>query len=253
MRYGIDQASGLRQILRQPPPEVLAVLPCGASAMRWLAMQAHQRAVLGVRILAFDEWMITGSFSDCVGAVPTFDLLQAALGHVSLVSCRAEALPELAVVSTARLAREMCHDRLLLQRCAAQLEHFKSQSDEWLIIARPCELAGLSAFALAAPRLLLVLEATDQAFAQGYSTLKELAEGADTLAVGVALAGPQAPAARQRVSSFQKRVHQSLNVTLHGVASVGEAIGLSVGSNEPLAYAERLLLRARQVRVAEAR
>jgi MinD-like ATPase involved in chromosome partitioning or flagellar assembly len=255
-----DQAAGLRAMLNQAPPEVLAVVPCGAAAMRWIARQAQQRAALGQRVLAFDEWQISGNFSDCVGVVPRFDLQQAVEGHIALEHCIAgatgaqTAAHSVRVLSVARLSREIDGDRILQQRTLDCLLRLQSFSDEWLLLARPCDLAGLSSFARAAPRLLLVVEPVERAITEAYAALKRLARGADTLAVGISVAGADDARSRLLLTRFRQVAASHLGIEVQAVNSVGEAIGLA-GTAAPDAggasvFAERLLGRARSAAAA---
>jgi hypothetical protein len=250
-----DQAAGLRAMLNQAQPEVLAVVPCGAASMRWIARQAQQRAALGQRVLAFDEWQISGNFSDCLSVAPRFDLQQAVEGRVALEHCVAEALPAqsvaepVRVLSVARLAREIDNDRILQQRTLDTLLHLQGASDEWLLIARPCDLTGLSSFARAAPRLLLVVEPVERAITEAYAALKRLARGADTLAVGICVAGADDAQSRLLLTRFRQVAASHLGIEVQAVTSVGEAIGLvgvaSMDSFGATGFVERLLGRAR--------
>lgn len=262
MRRSQDQAAGLRAMIKQSPPEVLAVVPCGAPAMRWVARQAQQRAALGQRVLAFDEWQISGNFSDCLGAAPRFDLQHALEGQVALEHCLAEpaegSLPQgrghLRILSVARLAREIDGDRILQQRCLECLSSLQVSSDEWLLLARPCDLTGLSSFARAAPRLLLVVEPVERAITEAYAALKRLARGADTLAVGISVAGPDDAQSRLLVTRFRQVAASHLGIQVQFVSSVGEAIGMVsadlVEKSGALSFAESLLRRARTASAA---
>ncbi|MEC5387683.1 hypothetical protein VVD49_18260 [Uliginosibacterium sp. H3] len=256
-----DQAAGLRAMLNQVPPEVLAVVPCGAASMRWMARQALQRAALGQRVLAFDEWQISGNFSDCVGVSPRFDLQQAVEGLVSLDDCMAAGATTggdagsdacgLHVLSVAKLARSINEDRILQQRTADCLLRLQAVSDEWLLLARPCDLTGLSSFARAAPRLLLVIEPQERAITQAYAALKRLVRGADTLAVGVCVVSADEAATRLLISRFTQLAESQLGIEVQAVSSLGEALclagshGKELGGHAGHSFAEKLLGRAR--------
>lgn len=257
-----DQAAGLRALLNQAPPEVLAIVPCGASAMHWIARQAQQRAALGQRVLAFDEWQICGNFSDCLGVSPRFDLQQAVAGSVAIEHCVAEARGGSAaynpvrVLSVARLAREIDGDRILQQRTLECLLRLQAGSDEWMLMARPCDLTGLSSFARAAPRLLLVVEPLERTVTEAYAALKRLARGADTLAVGICVAGTDDATSRLLVTRFRQVAAAHLGIQVQPVSSIGEAIGLTgvapMDSGGVAGFAERLLKRARNAGAAAA-
>ncbi|HSD38423.1 MAG TPA: hypothetical protein VLC92_13000 [Rhodocyclaceae bacterium] len=253
-----DQAAGLRAMLNQAPPEVLAVVPCGAASMLWAARQAEQRAALGPRVLAFDEWQISGNFSDCLGVSPRFDLQQAIEGLVSLDDCMVAgtvtgaSARSLHVLAVARLARQIDGDRILQQRTADCLLRLQSISDEWLLLARPCDASGLSSFARAAQRLLLVVEPRERAITQAYAALKRLVREGDTPAVGICVAGADEAAARTLITRFSQVAATQLGVQLQVVSCLGEALSLasddgkSAGSASQ-SFAEKLLSRARNV------
>ncbi|MDB5814933.1 MAG: flagellar FleN [Rhodocyclales bacterium] len=255
MTHPSDQAAGLRAMLNHSPPEVLAIVPCGAAAMRWVARQANQRAAVGQRVLAFDEWQISGNFSDCVGVSPRFDLQQAVEGQIDVEQCVAETRPThvgqigLGVLSVARLAREIDGNRILQQRTLSCLLRLQASSDEWLLLARPCDLTGLSSFARAAPRLLLVVEPVERAITEAYAALKRLVRGADTLAVGISVVGPDEAQARALATRFQRVAATQLGVHVQPVTSVGEAIGLadpqSPSTEDAQGFTERLLQQAK--------
>jgi hypothetical protein len=257
MIHPSDQAAGLRAMLNHSPPEVLAIVPCGAAAMRWVARQARQRADLGRRVLAFDEWQISGNFSDCLGVSPRFDLQQAVEGQISVEQCVADTVPDragqssLGVLSVARLAREIDGNRILQQRVLSCLLGLQAASDEWLLLARPCDLNGLSSFARAAPRLLLVVEPVERAITEAYAALKRLARGADTLAVGISVVGPDEAQTRSLATRFQRVAASQLGIHVQPVSSVGEAIGLigadslEIAEQDGRGFAERLLQQAK--------
>ena len=264
MIHTSDQAAGLRAMLNHLPPEVLAIVPCGAASMRWVARQAKLRADLGQRVLAFDEWLISGNFSDCLGASPRFDLQQAVEGQIDVEQCIVDAYPNhagqpgLGVLSVARLAREIDGNRILQQRALSCLLRLQSAADDWLLLARPCDLNGLSSFARAAPRLLLVVEPVERAITEAYAALKRLARGADTLAVGISVVSPDEVQARTIATRFQRVAASQLGVHVQPVTSIGEAMGLAGDDSQAssgladLGFAERLLRQAKASMTAPA-
>lgn len=242
-----DQAAGLRRLFRAAPPEVLTVVPCGAAGVRWVARQLTLRVQAGLRVLAMDESVACGNLADCLGASPRFDLLQAAEGHVPAQRCLVPVMPGLHLAPVGRLARAVGPDRLTNQRVVAQFQQLQAEFDEWIVLARPSDLAGLSPLALAAPRLLLAVDPHPVAVTEAYATLKRIASGADTLSIGLALAGGGNAGAKGLVPNLQAVAGRQLGVDVNLVSSIGECLGLgSVDTRgaEPAAFIERLIWRA---------
>ena len=102
----------------------------------------------------------------------------------------------------------------------------QADADEWLWLARPCDLAGLSSFARAAPRFLLVVQPVDRAITEAYAALKRLARSADMFMVGIAMVGVADEITRSMQTRFQRVAASQLGLEVHAVASVGDAIGI---------------------------
>lgn len=253
--HPVDQASGLRRLFRQAPPEVLSVVPCGAGAIPWVARQVLGRGRTGRRVLTLDEWAACGNIADCLGVSPRFDLLQAVEGHVSFERCLLQVTPELYLAPVSRLVQVLGQDRITMQRTAERLRALQPMTDEWIVLAKPCELRGLSPLALAAPRVLLVLDPHPKAVTEAYATLKRLAPEADALSIGLALAGPVTPEARALLQNLLSVARRQLGVVLQLTGSFGEAFGMSSlasAREQSEVFIERLL-RLSQAAAARAR
>jgi flagellar biosynthesis protein FlhG len=245
-----DQAAGLRRLFHSAPPEVFTVVPCGAAAMQWVARQLALRVQAGRRVLALDECMACGNLADALGVSPRFDLLQAAEGHVPAERCLVEAMPGLQLAPVGRLARALGADRITDQRVAAQFQQLQAGFDEWMVLARPSDLHGLSPLVLAAPRLLLVVDAHPISIMEAYTTLKRIATGADILSIGLAMANRADPEAQALAANLLCVVKRQLGLEVEAVASVGESLVLGYDSGRAPAngaFVDRLLKRAQML------
>lgn len=245
----LDQASGLRRLFRQAPPEVLSILPCGAGATAWTARQIVQRGRAGRRVLALDEAATSGNLADSFGLPARFDLLQAVEGEVEIERCLGEISPEVFLCPVAQLVQALAGDRVTLQRSAERLRTLQPLTDEWIVLARPGATHGLSPLALAAPRMLLVLDAHPKAMTEAYATLKKVTEVADGLSVALVLAGPQTPEGVHLLGNLQVAVRRHLGIPLQTVRSVGEAFAMpaQAGARElSEVFIERLLRLSRE-------
>lgn len=221
-----DQAEGLRRLLHASPPEVLAVLPCGAGTSPWLAAQLRARVGAGARILALEERLAAGNLADCLGVSPRFDLRMAVEGLMAPAACLVEAQPGLELLQVAAMVEQLGHERVFNQRCIAQLRELRSAHDEWVIVAQPAELRSLSQLTLAAPRMLLVLEAQQMAVTTAYASLKRLVEQGGERHVSVCLAQPGGAREARLLASFCEIALQRLDLPLTPVGSLGEALQL---------------------------
>ena len=193
--------------------------------------------------------MTFGNLADCMGVSPRFDLLQAAEGHVPAERCLVEVMPGLQLVPVGRLAKAVGVDRVTNQRVITQFQQLQSGFDEWMLLVRPTDLSGLSPLALAAPRMLLVVEPSPAAVTEAYATLKKVAAGADTLSIGLALAKCAGTEAYGLIANLQSVAEQQLGVNVELVSSVGETLVLGYDSGRstgPDAFMDRLLRRAQQ-------
>lgn len=218
-----DQADGLRRLLHSSPPEVLAVLPCGAGSRKWLAGQLGARALAGARILAFEEQLAAGNLADCLGSSLRFDLRMAVDGLMTAESCVIEAMPGLQIAQVAALVEALGHERIFNQRCISQLRALRADRDEWVIVCQPAELRNLSPLALAAPRLLLVLDSQPMSVTTAYASLKRLVAQGGERQVSICFAQTGGARDTRLMDSFCEIALQRLDLPLTMVSSLGEA------------------------------
>lgn len=237
----MDQAAGLRRLFQSAPPEVLAILPCGAVTTRWVARQLFARARAGIRVLALDELDTCGNLADCLGTSARFDLFQAVEGHVSEQQCLQEVIPGLRLAQIGCLARSLGGNRLVTQRTLALLQSLQVDCDEWLLLAHPAEVDGLSPFVQAAPRLLLVVDAQPKALTTAWATLGRLAKVVPEAKISLCHAGAHDSQSRSGEQNFCLLAQARLGIQIETVGSVGEA--LTLGSQESGVFADAFLRR----------
>ena len=245
-----DQADGLRRLLHAAPPEVLAVLPCGAGSMNWVTDQLRARAAAGSRLLALEERQSSGNLADCLGISPRFDLATAVQGELPLDSCLCEAMPGLDVALAVGLANTLGSDRIFNQRCVAQLRAMRSLWDEWLILARGGTIEGFSQLSLAAPRFLVVLSSDPMSLTAAYACLKRIAVCGGERHVSVCLVGKQNEQGHEMLQRLCDVVLQRLDMPLVVVDSLGAALAFGARENgvSADAFIERLVQTAGGVR-----
>ena len=219
-----DQAEGLRRLLCAAPPEVVAVIPCGGVTTRWVAGQVQARARAGRRILAIEESMACGNQADCLGASVRFDLLQAASGEVPLERCLAEPGEGLRVAQAGRFAQSLGSERIASQRALALLERLQPGSDEWMFVTEPAGVHRVSPFALAAPRLLLVVEDHPMALTAAWSSLRTLVRHGLRARVALSQAGPFGPRGQSVLLGFCELARTQLGIGVGLVGSLGELL-----------------------------
>lgn len=192
-----DQAAGLRRLFRRSPPMVAALYVTGRQRGEH-AMRLARRLAAGQRVLLLDEGCGEASLAQAFGLPPEIggDLLQVldgqhrvtellqARGMVARVSIAAAA-PALPLLDDGR-RKQLLEALTSLQRHAATvLVHADPQRVEW----------GLSPFVQAAPRRLIVAEASASGATESYALIKRLATtGVGSLHVAVAGARGRADA-----------------------------------------------------------
>ncbi|MDP5240584.1 hypothetical protein Q9Q94_13650 [Uliginosibacterium sp. 31-16] len=232
MKKQMDQADGLRRLFRTAPPEVMAVLPCGAVTTRWVALQAQARARAGRQVLALDERQACGNLADCLGVSPRFDLLQAVTGQIGEAQCVQDVMPGLQLAQVGQLVRELGAERVTNQRTVNLLQSLQAGCDEWLLLAQPGEMEGLSPLVLAAPRLTLVVDAHPQSVTAAWASLARLVREAPEMSFVLCHAGEHDARARATLDRFCQLAAQRLGRRVEQAGSLGEALLLRHGMGE---------------------
>lgn len=183
-----DQAAGLRRLFRLSPPAVAAVYASGHRADASVQRLAHRLAGASQRVVVLDEAAEAGE---------GLDLLHALDGRVALADLfrplgdRVFRVP----VAMAAAAFDLL-DADRRQRLLALLEELHRRAG--FVLVRPASTRGLSPFAWAAPRRLLVAETSGRGATEAYAFIKDLA-GAGAGKLQVAVAGSRT---REEASRF---------------------------------------------------
>ncbi|KAF7599664.1 MAG: hypothetical protein CGU28_05100 [Candidatus Dactylopiibacterium carminicum] len=238
-----DQATGLRRLLQGGIPEVTAVLPCGRATTVWLAYQLELRASVGVRILVVDECLRGGGLSDRLGGMPRADLADWLEGLSPADLCTVSSRAGLEIVRAARLAESLIKHRSGIQRALAMLRSLQAGYDEWLLCARLDTHNGVSSLALAAPRMLLLLDADPRSATRAYIALRNMLRAGCRARLAVCVVGAVNAAANALLEGFASEVRERLGVDLACVGSLGEAAMLDsrAGSTRTDSYLTNLI------------
>ncbi|MBL8446040.1 MAG: flagellar FleN [Zoogloeaceae bacterium] len=184
-----DQAAGLRRLFRRSPPAVVAVYSAGRYAEANLLRLVHRLASGGRPVTVLDECSgpLTG-FTDARVDLENHDLLHALDGRVPLTLIR-QRLPGDVVRIPVALAAPLFDylDDQRRQRLIDLLSEVHRQACYVLVRAADAQLA--TALSWAAPRRVLVAEASGPGATGAFTVIKSLAAaGAATLHVTVARA-----------------------------------------------------------------
>lgn len=174
-----DQAAGLRRLFRQSPPAVAAVYGSGHQAEGSVLRLAQRLAGVSQAVLLLDE----GREGE---AGESLDLLHALDGRVSLSALRRSLGGGVCRVSVAAAAATFSLlDAERRQRLLALLEELHRRAG--FVVVRAASARRPSPFAWAAPRRVLVAEASGRGATEAYALVKDLAAaGAGNLQVAVA-------------------------------------------------------------------
>jgi flagellar biosynthesis protein FlhG len=182
-----DQAAGLRRLFRRSPPLVVALYASGRQRAHNALLAAHRIAGQAERVLILDEAETEHGLGTVLGAATGTDLLQVLDGRTTLadvvqpvpgligrvpVAAAALALP---LLDEARRACVIEALRILHRHAGFVLVHTHSE-----------RAAEPTPFVQAAPRRLLVAEASASGATEAYRTIKALAAaGAGSVHVAV--------------------------------------------------------------------
>lgn len=186
-----DQAAGLRRLFRKAPPVVVAVYATGHRAAASILDLAHRLASRGQPVLVLDE-----DPRREVHEAASLDLLHALDGRIGLDELRqslggaVSRVPMAAAAATFALLDETRRGQLLalmeaLHRSVA------------FVLVRAWDAQRPSPFTWAAPRRVVVAEASGRGASEAYGIIKELAAaGAGSVHLAVSRARDRDDAAR---------------------------------------------------------
>lgn len=188
-----DQAAGLRRLFRRAPPAVVALHGTGHHGPQSTLKLAHGLGGGALRVLLLDE---LGDGGEPLGELPRPDLLHALDGRVlpaDLCQALAPGVDRVAVATTA-MALPLLDDtrRARLVRVLESLHRHVG-----FVLVRSGHGARPSALVEAAPRQLVLAEASGRGATEAYGAIKRLAAmGASSVMVAVARARSREDAAR---------------------------------------------------------
>ncbi len=210
-----DQAAGLRRLFRRAPPTVVALYATGRQRAHLAVETAHRIAGRAERVLLLDEAPGEEGLSEVLGLPPGADLLGVLGGRVGpgALLQRVPGLLGRVPASAAALALPLLDDdrrECLVDALRSLLRH----AGFVLIHAARGSAEDPSPFVYAAPRRLVVAEASRSGATEAYQAIKQLAAaGAGSLHVTVARAHSRAEA-RDFFHSLEELVARHVGVPL---------------------------------------
>lgn len=216
-----DQAAGLRRLFRRVPPVVVALYTAGRCRTTLAVCAAFRLAVRAERVLILDEARAERALAGALGVAPGSDLLSVLGGEVDPLEL-VQPVPGLVgriPVSAAALALPLL-DEARRMRLIEALRVLHRHAGIVLVHACSEEAADPSPFVFAAPRRLLVAEASRSGALEAYSVIKALAAaGAGSLHVAVSGARSRAEA-HDFFSSLDELVRNHVGVPLAWLGEV---------------------------------
>lgn len=183
-----DQAAGLRRLFRRAPPAVAALYATGRNPAHLALKAAHRIAGVRERVLLLDEAQGDAALGEALGLPEVGDLLGVLGGRLSLREL-VQPVPGLlgrVPVGAAALALPLLDDERRMRLVDAVRALVRKAS--FVLVHASCEGAeDPSPFIFAAPRRLVVAEASRRGATDAYQTIKQLAAaGAGSMHVAVA-------------------------------------------------------------------
>ena len=234
-----DQAAGLRRLFRCVPPQVVALYAGGRRRADNAALAAHRIAGRAERVLILDEAEGSETLASALGVASGTDLLQLLDGRTTL-SAVLQPVPGLVgrvPAAAAALALPLLDDA----RRACLVEALRIlHRHAGFVLVHACgeQAAEPSPFVQAAPRRLVVAEASASGATDAYQTIKGLAAaGAGSVHVAVCRARGRKDAAAF-FDSLQTLVRRHVGVPLAWLGEL-ERDDIAAGLREPLQTAPR--------------
>jgi len=171
-----DQAAGLRRLFRRVPPQVLALYACGRHRAHNAVLAAHRIAGRAERVLILDEAEGEAGLGAVLRQACGPDLLQLLDGRSTLADVLQPSpglLGRVPVVAAA-LALPLLDDAR--RACVVEALRILHRHASFVLVHADGKTAGQpSPFVAAAPRRLLVAEASAIGATEAYRTIKALA------------------------------------------------------------------------------
>lgn len=191
-----DQAAGLRRLFRKAPPTVVALFATGHAATANAARAIERLAGQAHRVLVLDEAAGDASLAETWGHAAGGDLLHV-LDERQPLDALVQPVPGLMgrlPIAAVAMAMPLLDDERRA-RLVAQLQSLQRRTRFMVIHAAASSSRSVSPFVFAAPRHLVVAEASGRGATEAYACIKSLAmQGAGALHVAVARARDRADA-----------------------------------------------------------
>ncbi|THF65737.1 MinD/ParA family protein [Pseudothauera nasutitermitis] len=230
-----DQAAGLRRLFRRAPPVVVALYATGRHGAHNALRTAHGIAGRAERVILLDEAPGEASLAARLGLPAGPDLLGVLDGRVTPGEIL-QPVPGLlgrVSISAAALALPLL-DEDRREALLGALHQMQRHAGFLLIHAAGDSAGDPSPFVYAAPRRLVVAEASASGATEAYRVIKQLASaGAGSLHVAVARARSRADAAAF-FASLEELVRRHVGVALAWLGEV-ERDDLAAGLAHPAA------------------
>lgn len=230
-----DQAAGLRRLFRRAPPTVVALYTAGRGRAAMAVQTAFRLAARAERVLILDEARGDHALAEALGVEPGSDLLGVLGGQIG-PSELVQPVPGLigrVPVSAAALALPLLDEERRMRLIEA-LGALHRRAGIVVVHAACDEAADPSPFVFAAPRRLLVAEASRSGALEAYAAIKGLAAaGAGSLHVAVASARSR-DEANAFFDSLDKLVRNHVGVPLAWLGEI-EHDDLAAGLTAELA------------------
>ncbi|AWI73962.1 MAG: flagellar FleN [Azoarcus sp.] len=228
-----DQAAGLRRLFRNAPPGVVALYATGRYRTHNAVRAAHRIAGHAHRVLLLDEATGDEALTAALDLPAGPDLLQMLDGRLTLAGLL-QPVPGLlgrVPAAAAALALPLLDDAR--RACLVEaLRVLHRHAGFVLIHAGQSSASDPSPFVHAAPRRLLVAEASASGATEAYQVIKQLAAaGAGSLHVAVCRARNRADAERF-FSSLQGLVRRHVGVPLAWLGEI-ERDDIAEGLSQP--------------------
>lgn len=234
-----DQAAGLRRLFRRAPPQVVALYASGRQRAGNALLAAHRIAGRAERVLILDEAEGGDALAAALGLAAGTDLLQLLDGRTTLstVLQPVQGLVGRVPAAAAALALPLLDDAR--RACLVEALRILHRHAGFVLVHASGERAAdPSPFVQAAPRRLVVAEASASGATEAYQTIKGLAAaGAGSVHVAVCRARGRSDAAAF-FASLETLVRRHVGVPLAWLGEV-ERDDIAAGLQQPLQTSTR--------------